>query len=100
MTAIELRLGDDCRLTAPSGGLEADALVTVSGAPYNAGSNVQWAECEYGPSGEPKWAEFPVSLLQPLCAACTADAATRGDAGDLMCTRCTEDHPWTEDDHS
>lgn len=83
-----LRLGDDCRLTAPHAGLDPGAFLTVSAAPYLSDPDTYWVECEYGPGLEPQWNEFPVDLLQPLCAGCTADAADRNAEGALQCNGC------------
>lgn len=95
----DLRLGDDCRLTAPACGLEAGAFVTVSGQPYAAGHGLHFVECEFGLELEPQWDEFPTDLLQRLCAACTEDATTRQD-GALLCSRCCDEPwPWGELSH-
>lgn len=95
-----LRLGDDCRLLAPHAGLDPGAFLTVSGAPYRSDPDSYWVECEYGIALEPQWDEFPVSELQPLCAACTDDAATRNHEGALLCARCDDEHQngWQDGD--
>lgn len=87
----DLRLGDDCRLLAATGSLEPGDFVTVSGLPYSSDPSTWWTECEFGDAGAPQWDEFPVAQLKPLCAQCTADAATRTPGGELLCNGCADD---------